>query len=316
MPSSTGWADLLTPIFRKVFFDQYSLDESLGDMIPRFFGQMTSSKAEEKFTAAGALGVPHRLDALGKVPYDEPRQGYDVSIDFPEYVSGFQIPRKLYDDDLYGVMTQYPGELGTMFSRRKQFYAAQVFNKANASSWTDDGINVKTVGGDSQPLLSASHTQNSGVPAVGTASTSNYSAASLGLSAANLDTVRQYMRAFTDDRGNLLGVRPDTILIPPELEKTMFEIGASPNVPGEFSNTANFMYGRFQVVVWDLLTDADLYFMIDSQRARQALHWIDRVQPEFARAEDFDTLTAKWRAYARWGYGFTDWRWIYGAQTS
>jgi len=40
------------------------------------------------------------------------------------------------------------------------------------------------------------------------------------------------------------------------------------------------------------------------------------VQPEFARAEDFDTLTAKWRAYARWGYGFTDWRWIYGAQTS
>ena len=49
---------------------------------------------------------------------------------------------------------------------------------------------------------------------------------------------------------------------------------------------------------------------------KQHLIWQNRIMPEFAQAEDFDGLTAKFRGYMRYGIGWTDWRWIYGHNPS
>ena len=37
---------------------------------------------------------------------------------------------------------------------------------------------------------------------------------------------------------------------------------------------------------------------------------------EFAMIEDFDTLVAKWRGYARYGLTYVNWRFINGSQVS
>lgn len=311
MATKSGFPDLLTPVFRKIFYNEYTAYESENNFIPKLYNVGTSGQHEEQFSQVGAMGNLHRLDNTGKVVYDEPVQGYDTSIQFPEYAKGFTIKRSLYDDDLYNIMNQQPQALALAAARTRQEHAAVLFNNATATTWSDDGKTVSIAGGDGVSLCSDSHTFATGDT---NAVTDNYG--TLSLSADNLDTVRQAMRAFTDDRGNLLMVKPNTVLIPPELEKTMYEIGASDKVPSEFSNTANFMYNRFQVIVWDLLTDANMWFMIDSNYMKLHLHWYDRVRPELGEAEDFDQVSAKWRVYGRWGFGFSDWRWIYGCNPS
>lgn len=311
--SKHGWADLLTPGFRDIFNRAIAEYVETNDMIPQLFQVMTSDRAEEKFSEVGAMGDMKRLEATGRVEYDTFAQGYDVTIDLPEYTKGFFVSRKEMDDELYNVINQKPADLALAATRTQQFYAASVFNHAFDTSWTDpSGITLKCTGGDSAALCSDSHTFATGLTASTTPATVVDNKGTSALSATSIAATRLLMRKFKDDRGNLLNVRPDTIIIPPDLEKTAEEILNSTNVSGEISNTVNALRGKLKVVVWDLLTDAESWFMVDSALMKRCLLWINRVPLEIDRADDFDSVAAKWRAYARWGIGFRGWQWIYG----
>jgi len=56
--------------------------------------------------------------------------------------------------------------------------------------------------------------------------------------------------------------------------------------------------------------------MMDSGMKKQMLHWVERVGVEFAMVEDFDTLLAKWRGYARYSNAHSDWRFVLGNNVS
>ena len=134
----------------------------------------------------------------------------------------------------------------------------------------------------------------------------------------NLDTTRQAMRNFTDDAGQLLGINPNMLLVPPELERTATQLVSERALyePGSAQYDVNMFSGRFQPVVWDRLTDSNAWFLIDSNLMKQHLIWQWRIRPEFSTADDFDGLTAKFRGYMRYGIGWTDWRWVYGQNPS
>jgi hypothetical protein len=42
------------------------------------------------------------------------------------------------------------------------------------------------------------------------------------------------------------------------------------------------------------------------------LKWFNRIPVEFNKDKDFETYLAKWSVYVRYGYGFSDFAWIYG----
>jgi hypothetical protein len=122
------------------------------------------------------------------------------------------------------------------------------------------------------------------------------------------------MRSTLDDRGGRIPIVPDTILVPAELEEKAWELVTAEgklatNHPG---TNPNIHQGKLKVVVWDYLTDPDVWFLIDSRFAKMFLNWFDRVKLEFAAAEDFDTLVAKYRAYMRYNAGWSDWVWVHG----
>lgn len=52
--------------------------------------------------------------------------------------------------------------------------------------------------------------------------------------------------------------------------------------------------------------------MIDSKKMKEYLLWIDRIAPDVTTTTDFETYMIKQAIYSRFGYGWTDWRWIYG----
>jgi hypothetical protein len=107
---------------------------------------------------------------------------------------------------------------------------------------------------------------------------------------------------------------PDTILVPPELEETAYVATRTPQIVGSPNNDLNFVNSQgWKVVVWDYLTDANNWFMIDSSLASLYLNWFDRVGLEFAADPTGDyNLEAKFRGYMRYSYGWSDWRWVYG----
>lgn len=206
--------------------------------------------------------------------------------------------------DQYNVITARPRQLALSAVRTREEHAASVFNNAFSSSY---------VGGDSVALCSDSHPN---APTHSGDTQDNYGTYSLTYD--NVVTVRRLMREYKDDRDELASVNPDTILVPPELEETAWGIVNTTNKVDTADMHANFVASQIRnVIVWDYLTDANAWFVIDSALARIHALWIDRAPLEFEMDPTSDfRLEARFRGYMRYSYGWSDWRWCYGCNPS
>jgi len=300
MASSGAWANLLEPGLRAIFYKQRDalVQQSL---IPSLFNVQTSQRASEEFLGVGGFGDWEAY--TGEIAFDDFNQGYKTTLTHVEYTKGFKVERKLYDDDLYGVINQRPQGLAMGAMRTKEKHAASVFNNAFSSSY---------VGGDAVSLCNASHPYSPVNPTV------QGNAGSTALSYDAVIATELLMRAYKDDRGELVTILPDTILVPPALAETAWTIVNSMNKPGTADNDGNYVRSQgWNVVVWRYLTDANNWFMIDSGMAKQFLYWLDRVPLEFTMdpTSDFN-LEARFRGYMRYSYGWSDWVWLYGHAVS
>ena len=308
MPLTSGnFADLLKPGLKRIFDIGMSRPRPIMELL---FGVESSTRFEEQYQGMGTTGLVPVFD--GTVAYKDFDAGYRTDIRNYEMAMGIQVERRLVDDDQYAQIRRRASNMSDAFNTTFEHDAAQVF----INGFTDAGTNrmgASTAGADSVGLLSTAHPH-------GPANTNNTQAneGTLALTLDNLDTTRQAMRNFTDDKDQLLGVNPDMLLVPPELERTATQLVSERAIyePGSAQYDVNMFSGRFRPVVWDRLTDGNAWFLIDSTLMKQHLIWQWRIKPEFSEAEDFDGLTAKFRGYMRYGIGWTDWRWVYGQNPS
>ena len=308
MPLTAGnFADVLKPGLKAVFDLAVSRPRPVMELL---FGVQSSTRFEEQYQGMGAQGLVPPF--MGSVPYFDFDAGYRVDIRNYEFAQGVQIERRLVDDDQGGQITSRAQNMADSFSQTIEQDAVNVF----INGFTDSGTNrmgASVAGADGVGLLSAAHPyspRNSG--------TTQANEGTLALNIDNLDTTRQAMRNFTDDKGNLLGINPDLLLVPPELERQATQLLSERAIyePNSAQFDVNMFSGRLRPIVWDRLTDGNAWFMIDSTLMKSHLIWQWRIRPEFAQADDFDGLTAKYRGYMRYGIGWTDWKWIYGQNPS
>lgn len=297
---SENWADLLEPGIREWTYLGLSRRPSLRTAM---FDVMASQKAAEHFETFGAVTPDawETYEKTGLVPAVGFDRGYKTTFTHKEYVAQLPIQRKLIEDSQYNNVMDAAMQLGDSFGLKTEYDAASVFNNAFSSSY---------LGGDGVALCSDAHPNS---PFVSSTQDNN---GTLALSKANVETTRLAMMAYKDDRGNLIGVMPDTILVPPALEQTALEIVGSQLDPTTANNTINVQYGRFKVVSWHYLTDSNAWFMIDSVRMRRDLKWFDRVPFAINRKVEDATVQATFIAYARYSFGWRDWRWVYGNNPS
>lgn len=291
---SENFGDLLDPRFRKIFDKEY--EENIKEsMAPMLYGISSSTRSEEKFSSVGGMSDIGTFN--GSIDYDSFDQLYDISIEFPERAGGFKVERKLADDDQFGIMDRRPWQMAIATARTREKSAATLFN----------GAFTGTDGPDSLPLCSASH------PYSPNDSTVMSNAGSTALSATAVEATRRIGHtSIYNDRGELMLVNYDTILCTVNNEETAWAIINSKGQVETANNNRNFHYGRYNLAVWDRLTDSNNWFLIDSKLVKMFNHWIDRIKPEFNYDRDFDTLVSKWSVYMRYGTGFSDWRWCYG----
>jgi hypothetical protein len=310
---SENWAALLEPGLRRLFHLRMRAREELFQRTT-LYPVDTSQKASEHHQGVGELGSDgwNAFEDAGRVPYDRFRRGFKTDLTHHEFAKGIVIERKLMDDNLYpgaGI----PRDINTRVEKladsaavKREKSAATLFNNAFTAAGVDDeGFPIP--GADGVALCSASH-PNGPDGQSGTQSNTGV----LALTQDNVTATRILMRKFKDDAGELVSLHPDTLLVPPELEEIAHIVNDTPRDVGTNNNDVNVQQGRWNIVVWDYLTDATRWFMIDSMLRDQHLVWYDRIAPEFAQERDFDTLEAKFRGYMRYSRGFDDWRWIFG----
>ena len=297
MPSvaiTENFGDLLDARVRKVFDKEYgeNIDSA---MVPMIFGQMKSDRNYEIVSGVGALQDVQIFN--GSIDYDSFTQLYDKTFSFPERALGMKIERKMYDDDLTHTMDTKPRQMAISSARTREKTGAAIFN----------GAFTGTDGPDSLSLCNSSH------PYSPDDATTQSNSGSTAMSATAIEATRRIAHtSIYNDRGELADVNYDTILCTVNNEETAYEVINSKGKVETANNNRNFNYGRYDLAVWDRLTDSNNWFMIDSKLAKLFLLWWDRVKDGIKQDKDTDSLVAKWYVYERYTAGWADWRPVYG----
>lgn len=300
------WADALDPVIRKLYNDEW---DTLPQTRQNIFNMLTSSKKDEKDSSASGLSQMVEMPEGTAISYEDANQGYDVTYTHKKFGLGSQITYEMFQDDQHNVMSTRTKALARAKQRTLEQSAADVLNFGFTSG--GGGKAQFLSGGDAVALFSASHPRTDGG-----AAQSNYTTADLAED--SLETALVSMRQTVDDKGQLILIQPDTLVVAPALEKEAMILLNTKGRVGTANNDINPYEGRLKLVVWDFLGSVaggsdTAWFVLDSKNHR--LNWFTRDDRGLEGPHtDFDTKTAKWSVVCRWSVGFSDWRGAYGSK--
>lgn len=287
--------DLLEPGLREVYDDAFQ-EEPL--TYPRIFNMLTSSKQDETDTGFTGFKLHTVKTENASLEYDDPIQMYDVTYVHDEYSLGFKVSEVLWEDDQYNVIKRKASQLGRSARRTQETSAVGVFNNSFVST---------VLGGDAQELTSTVHPRSD----AGTAH-SNASATGITLTESNVETGRIAARQQLDDRGLIIQVMPDLLVVPVDLEKIAEIIVGSSSRPGTADNDLNFYRNKFQVVAWEYITTNNtMWFLVD--KSQHKLNWFWRIRNQFKNDSAFDSGALLFKSRMRYSVGFSDWRGVWGS---
>ena len=273
----------------------------------KLFEKNTSRRAFEEDVGTSGLGLAVVKDQAGAITYDSMRQGFTSRYQHVTYGLGFIVTREAFDDDMYDVVAKKKAQsLAFSMRQTKEIIGANVYNRA---------FNTSYVGGDGATLIaSAGGGGSTTAPNVAGGTYTNGVSAAVDLSEAALEQACIDIAGFTNDRGLKIAVRPRKLIIPKEL---MFEANRILKTDGRVGtdlndiNAVKTMGMIPEVVVNHYLTDTDAWFILTD--VKDGLKYFERRADEFTMDEDFDTENAKYKATARYSFGWTDRRAIYGS---
>lgn len=296
---SSQFAEALIPGIYKFFDVGFNMRPSIRQGL---FAQVPSDRAFEEWVGVGGMDPTPFLQYLnqGTIGNLEFNKGYTTRITHKEYPANIFLERAFVDDDKYGVVNSRAQRAAAAFDQLQEQQAADVFNNAF------DATNYSGI--DGQSLCDGAH------PASPSDTGTTFSNSGTSpLTKESVEATKILMQSYTDDAGNKLGVMPNVLLVPPALEETARIIAGSIQDPDSANNAINVQYQRWQVIPWFYLTDSDNWFMVDSAAMLMSLFWLPRVPFGITEgAMEMDQVQIKYPLYARYSYGYIDWRWIYG----
>lgn len=294
---SENWGELLQPALRAIF-DKHSKKKK--DYIGKLYNIENSKKAQEFNLGTGELGLMEDWQASqGKVAYEDFQKGFKSTYIHRKYSKGVQVERELLEDDQYAEIKKRVRKLSRTVYYTTQVHAASTFNNM---------FNSTFAGPDGKALCATDHPKMPGSSSV----ISN--AGALELNATNLEIVRTAMKGWTDDKGNLIEVMSDLLIVPPALRKTARIIAETDNEPFTTDHGINVWKGNINVMEYDFWLDPTAWAVVDSDRMKDFLNWFWRRKPGFKDKIEFDTEVAKYAVIGRWCFGWDDFSWIYGCK--
>ena len=265
----------------------------------KIFTTKSSRKAWEEDVLVSSFGLAQQQGEGAAVQFDTEQQGFVTRYTHVQYGLGFIITKNMVEDDLYDVVGERKAKaLARSMRQTKETIGANILNRA---------FNASYLGGDGLELCSLLHINVAG------GTWQNELTTAADISEAALEQAIIDMGKWTDDRGLKIAVKPKGIVGPIDLQfevdkllKTEYEVGTA-------NNTVNVVRSRFPggFTVNHYLTDVDAWFILtDCDNGLK--HFVRRAD-SFAMDNDWDTDNAKFKATARYSFGWSDPRCIYGS---
>ncbi len=299
-----GFPDILDPRFREVTDGEYSLEE---DFIPKFYNQETPTQYTERGSSLTPMGLFSEFGGL--LAYDAPDPGYSWTSYAKEYAKAIAVERLLVEYDQFNVIEGRFKLLARSARQTRQIEASNSFVNAFI---VDPGY----TNSEGVALCSDSHT----CPRAGVSTAIGFdNNTTAAFSATALKAAWVQMLKFRDNAGQPIdGMTADTVLGPVDLIPLAEEIFTTDKgLDGTDSlMVKNILQGKYRFQPWIRLNNTQNWFLINNSMMKENLFWFDKVKPEFARVEDFDTIVAKYRGYYVSHRARADWRFCLGANVS
>jgi len=295
--TSSSFAKLLWPGLNSIYGKEYADYPVEWD---KLFEKNSSDRAYEEDLGLSSFGLAAVKNEGAPIQYDTERQGFTSRYNHVVYALGFIVTREIFEDDQYGkVGAQKAKALARSMRQTKEIVGANIYNRAFDSTYK---------GGDGVELISASH------PNVAGGTFSNKIATAADLSEAALEQAVIDIAGFRDDRGLLIAARPQQLVIPYQQTFEVKRILGADGRVGTDLNDPNVLkdMGLFSnVTINHYLTDADAWFI--RTNVKDGIKYFERRGDAFEMDNDFDTENAKFKATARYPFGWSDPRSIYGS---
>lgn len=283
-------ANLLFPGLREVT-GKY---QQIPRQYDKVFDFMKSEMALERTAEVRYLSYAKTKNEGAATTFDNNAgQRYIYNQEHLEIALGYAITRKAIDDNLYKTQFQ-PSNLGLMesFVQTKEIYGANVFNTGNVYN--------AAVGGDGQPLFSATHPTDAGAYA-------NRPTVDVDLNESTLlSGMIQIRRNFIDTAGLKFYARARKLVIPPELEPTAIRLLQTELRPGTADNDVNAIRSTAGglaegYIVNDFFTSPYAWFLLTNVKG---LAYMERVPFETDMQVEFTTDNLLVKGYERYSFGY------------
>lgn len=265
------------------------------------FEKETSRRAFEEDVGISSFGLAQVKPEGASIAYDTERQAFITRYQHVTYALGFVITKEAYDDDLYDIVGKRKAQgLARSMRQTKEIVGANIYNRA---------FNPAYVGGDGVSMLNNAH------PNIAGGTWSNVPATMADLSEAALEQAVIDIAGFRDDRGLLIAAKARKLVIPYTLQFEAKRIlGTDGRVATDLNdlNAIKTMGVIPEVFSSHYLTDPDAWFIRTD--VPDGLKYFEREADSFDMDNDFDTSNARYKAQARYSFGWTDARSIYGSQ--
>ncbi len=288
---------LLTAGLKTAFFQTFGETPAQWDKIAT---QIVSDKDTEQYAWLGALpGLREFVDE--RQPGD--LKPYSYAIKNRTWESTISIDRTALEDDQYG---QIALRIRQMASVAKQHLDTIVFGLL-ASGFAANGY-------DGVPFF-GTHNQGSVQNNKGTDV----------LNSTSLQVAITAMMRFTDDQGRPAAVKPDVLVVPPELyweAATLMNSALYPDplLAANQQLSANPLQGLLTLVTTPYLADSNDWFLLDTKRVVRAVVLQMRKDFEFTALDDEENAFMRdqylYGVRARYNVGFGDWRAAFGTQVA
>jgi|TARA_R100000231_G_C5314207_1_gene161390 hypothetical protein len=259
---------------------------------------------EEEVLIVGFGSAPVKSEGQG-VSFDNASESFSSRYTHETVSLAFALTEEAIEDNLYDSLgKRYVKALAKSMANTKEVKGADVLNNAFSSSF---------LGGDGKSLIASDH------PLAGGGSAANRASTMADLNEASLEDAFIDISTFTDDRGLIISVQPDKLVVPPQLVFVADRILQSDLRSGTADNDVNAIKNTGVLpggyVVNHYLNDPDAFFILTSvNEMGDGLKMFQRSPMETSMEPDFSTGNIRYKARERYSFGFSDWRGVYGSQ--
>ena len=267
--------------------------KTYGEEHKEIYETETSERSfEEETKLSGFSAAPVKNEGQA-IQYDNAQEAWTARYNHETIALGFSITEEAVEDNLYDSLSKrYTKALARAMAYTKQVKAASVLNNGFSSSY---------VGGDGQPLFSASH------PLVTGGTNSNRLTAS-DLNETSLEAAVIQIAGWTDERGLLIAAKPNKLIVPPALMFTAKRLLDTELRVSTADNDINALKAMGSIpggyTVNHFLTDTNAWFLT-TDVPNGMKHFV-RTPLQNSMDGDFDTGNVRYKSRERYSFGWSD----------